>query len=180
MFSDERRMQFLQERVQQRLKTCQLESFYSYTCCLRRRRAGTSYPRFLEPQHDRNQFFRSVRSSKFSRSKIFEHLLNGKEAARDYTLRILSAGCSTGQEPYTLAMLICDALAFAGCAAHRWRKNRSAALIPAPWNVKVSLRTSISRHCSPRGKEAHQAMEKWSIILSRLRYFDKARVTAMW
>ena len=30
MFFDERRMQFLQDRLQKRLKACQLESFYSY------------------------------------------------------------------------------------------------------------------------------------------------------
>ena len=30
MFFDERRMQFLQERLQKRLKTCQLDSFYGY------------------------------------------------------------------------------------------------------------------------------------------------------
>ena len=38
--------------------------------------------------------------------------LRKKQERRDWTLRVWSAGCSSGQEAYSVAILICDALAY--------------------------------------------------------------------
>ena len=51
-----------------------------------------------------------------------------KQKAHDNRLRLWSAGCSTGEEPYTLAMTVLDTLAN-----------------PNQWDIKI-LATDISTH----------------------------------
>ena len=53
-------------------------------------------------------FFRDPASWEQVRDEALPLMLDGKPA--DEPLRIWSAGCATGQEPYTIAMLMCEAL----------------------------------------------------------------------
>lgn len=51
-------------------------------------------------------FFRDVTPFEMMRSAILPDLLKTNE--RNRRIRIWSAGCATGQEPYSIAMLLCD------------------------------------------------------------------------
>ena len=55
---------------------------------------------------NKTEFFREKVHFDFLISKAIPELLAGKEGSRD--LLIWSAGCSTGEEPYTLAMLLSE------------------------------------------------------------------------
>ena len=59
----------------------------------------------------------------------------------DYTIRIWSSACSTGEEPYTLAILALCALVKAGVAREAMPGKIT---LPAPWKLEV-LGTDISR-----------------------------------
>src|SRR6266852_5351174 len=114
MFFDERRSHFLKDRLQRRLKACQLESFYAYY-------------RLLTSREGRAEL-----------ALLLEKILRRKRERRDYTLRVWSAGCSAGQEPYTVAILISDALAY------YYLRNplpfdmpSPKPLIPPPWKVEI-------------------------------------------
>src|SRR6202167_4141853 len=98
MYFDDRRTSFVQDRVQRRLKDCHLDSFYSYY-------------RLLENLTvNETSFFRHKAQMEFFQRNVMDDILKRKEERREFTLRIWSAGCSTGQEPYTLAMLVADSL----------------------------------------------------------------------
>ena len=141
MHFDERRTHFLQDRLQRRLKECQLDSFYSYYRLLISKEGKEELARLLENLTvNETSFFRNKAQLDLFHKHILDEMIRRKQEQRDYSLRIWSAGCSTGQEPYTLAMLVADALAY-----HYLRNPQSAGdtpspkpLIPPPWKVEIS------------------------------------------
>src|SRR5438132_12271076 len=145
MHFDDRRTSFLQDRLQRRLKECQLDSFYSYYRLLISQQGKQELSRLLENLTvNETSFFRNKAQLDLFHKYILDHLLRRKQAHRDYSLRIWSAGCSTGQEPYTLAMLVADGLAY------YYLRNplpiempSPKPLIPPPWKVEI-LASDIS------------------------------------
>jgi chemotaxis protein methyltransferase CheR len=176
MHFDERRAHFLQDRLQRRLKECQLDSFYSYYRLLVSD-GGKSEMSLLVENLTVNEtsFFRNKSQMELFHKHLLDDLVRRKQARRDFSLRIWSAGCSTGQEPYTLAMLIADALAY-----HRLRNPvpteiaSPKPLIPAPWRVEI-LASDISYSVLRAGQEGtYTDSQMESVDYSyRLRYFDK-------
>lgn len=59
-------------------------------------------------------FFRESLQLKAFKEEILPEIKSEKERRGDRTLRIWSAGCSTGEEPYTIAMLILELGIFSG------------------------------------------------------------------
>src|SRR5262249_106546 len=145
MHFDERRSHFLQDRLQRRLKECQLDNFYSYYRLLISREGKEELSRLLENLTvNETSFFRNKSQLHLFHTAILDELFRRKQAHRDYSLRIWSAGCSTGQEPYPLAMLVADALAY------YYLRNplpiempSPKPLIPPPWKVEI-LASDIS------------------------------------
>lgn len=59
-------------------------------------------------------FFRDAPQLEVLRYRILPEMILRKKRAGRMSIRMWSAGCSTGEEPYTLAMLVLDALCKAG------------------------------------------------------------------
>src|SRR5882762_5440965 len=113
MFFDERRSHFLKDRLQRRLKAVQVDSFYSYYRLLTSREGRAELALLLENLTvNETSFFRNRPQLDLLQKSVLEDLLHRKQERRDWTLRVWSAGCSSGQEAYTVGMLICDALAY--------------------------------------------------------------------
>src|SRR6202023_2562006 len=113
MHFDDRRTSFLQDRLQRRLKECQLDSFYSYYRLLISQQGKQELANLLENLTvNETSFFRNKAQLDLFQREVLEGVLQRKQERRDYNLRIWSAGCSTGQEPYTLAMLVADTLSY--------------------------------------------------------------------
>ncbi len=176
MHFDERRTHFLQDRLQRRLKECHLDSFYSYYRLLISKEGKDELARLLENLTvNETSFFRNKAQLDLFHKHILDDLIRRKQAQRDYSLRIWSAGCSTGQEPYTLAMLIADSLAY-----YYLRNPQSAAmaspkpLIPPPWKVEI-IASDISYSVLRTAQEGtYSETQMASVDYSyRLRYFDK-------
>ena len=113
MHFDDRRTHFLQDRLQRRLRECHLDSFYSYYRLLISKEGKAELAQLLENLTvNETSFFRNKAQLELFHKHTLEELIRRKQAQREYSIRIWSAGCSTGQEPYTLAMLVADSLAY--------------------------------------------------------------------
>jgi chemotaxis protein methyltransferase CheR len=176
MHFDDRRTHFLQDRLQRRLKECHLDSFYSYYRLLISKEGKNELARLLENLTvNETSFFRNKAQLDLFHKHVLDELIRRKQVQRDYSLRIWSAGCSTGQEPYTLAMLVADSLAY-----FYLRNPADAAvpspkpLIPQPWKVEI-IASDISYTVLRAAQEGiYSETQMASVDYSyRLRYFDK-------
>ncbi len=176
MFFDARRTHFLEDRLQRRLRECRLDSFYSYYRLLISEQGKEELARLLENLTvNETSFFRNKAQLELFHKLILDEIIRKKQAAHDYYLRIWSAGCSTGQEAYTVAMLIADALAYhqlrmPGAAGTTWPKP----LVPPPWKVEIPA-SDINYSVLRAGAEAMYNEHQMSSVdySYRLRYFDK-------
>src|SRR5207302_10144593 len=88
MYFDERRVHFLQDRLQRRLKTTGLDSFYSYYRLLTSREGKSELTALLENLTvNETSFFRNKPQPELFQKTILEEILRRKQARRDWTLR---------------------------------------------------------------------------------------------
>ncbi|HKT68343.1 MAG TPA: protein-glutamate O-methyltransferase CheR, partial [Terriglobales bacterium] len=173
---DERRTHFLQDRLLRRMRACQTPSFYSYYRLLTSSEGKREMSVLLENLaiHE-TSFFRNKAQFDLFHKVIMEELLQRKQERRDCSLRVWSAGCSTGQEPYTVAMLMCDALSYYYLRNPLpYETPTPKPLVPPPWKVEV-LASDISYtalRTAQDGVYTDLQMEAVDFAY-RLRYFDK-------
>lgn len=173
---DERRSHFLQDRLLRRMRACQTPSFYSYYRLLTSHEGKREMAVLLENLaiHE-TSFFRNKAQFELFHKVILEELLQRKQERRDCSLRVWSAGCSTGQEPYTIAMLMCDALSYYYLRNPLpYEMPTPKPLVPPPWKLEV-LASDISYtalRSAQDGVYTDTQMEAVDFAY-RLRYFDK-------
>lgn len=176
MHFDERRTHFLQDRLQRRLRECQLDSFYSYYRLLISQQGKEELAKLLEHLTvNETSFFRNKAQLELFQRDILEDIVKRKHEARDFGLRFWSAGCSTGQEPYTIAMLVADGLAYASLRNPRpFESPLPKPLVPPPWRVEI-LASDISYSVLRAAQEgSYNEYQMSSVDYGyRLRYFDK-------
>ncbi|HZR65549.1 MAG TPA: protein-glutamate O-methyltransferase CheR [Terriglobales bacterium] len=176
MHFDARRTHFLQDRLQRRLRECRLDSFYSYYRLLISDEGKPELARLLEDLTvNETSFFRNKAQLDLFHRYILDELIHQKESSGERSLRIWSAGCSTGQEPYTIAMLVADALAYHQLRLPNppnatWPKP----LVPPPWKVEIPA-SDINYSVLRAGQEGTYNEHQMSSVdySYRLRYFDK-------
>src|SRR5882672_6082427 len=176
MFFDERRSHFLKDRLQRRLKVCQLDSFYAYYRLLTSREGRAELALLLENLTvNETSFFRNRPQLDLLQKSVLEEILRHKQERRDWNLRVWSAGCSAGQEAYSVAILICDALAYYYLRNPLpFEMPSPKPLIPPPWKVEI-LASDISYsvlRAAQDGQYPEHHMESVDYAY-RLRYFDK-------
>jgi chemotaxis protein methyltransferase CheR len=108
-FTEDNRF-LLERRLAPRLGHHQLATFYEYYYYLRydiNREQELSDIMDLLTTNE-TYFFRESFQLKAFSEEIIPEICAAKSAQGDRTLRIWSAGCSTGEEPYTIAMLLIE------------------------------------------------------------------------
>ena len=176
MCFDEHRIHFLCDRLQRRLKACNLDSFYSYYRLLTSREGKKELAALVENLTvNETSFFRNVPQLELFSKVVLETLLRQKQQRQDWTLRFWSAGCSTGQEPYTMAIQTCDALAYYHLRNPLpFDMPSPKPLVPPPWKVEI-VASDISYTAllqAEQGTYTNNQMEPVDYTF-RLRYFEK-------
>jgi chemotaxis protein methyltransferase CheR len=124
---DESRERFFFTRVQEHLRAKELEHGTDLLRAIRR--SNLEYEALLERLlTQETSFFRYPGVYEAFEKRVLPELHVKKFWKNPRTLRIWSAGCSTGEEPYSIAITIADSLSFADS-----------------WNVEI-LATDVGRH----------------------------------
>jgi len=176
MHFDSRRADFLQDRLQRRLKECKLDSFYSYYRLLISKEGKEELSKLLENLTvNETSFFRNKAQLDLFHKYILDDILRRKQEQKDFSLRLWSAGCSTGQEAYTMAMQVADALSYHALRnPSNYETPFPKPLIPPPWKLEI-LASDISYSVLRAGQEGtYSESQMASVDYSyRLRHFDK-------
>ena len=104
----ERRKYLLENRLAPRLAELNLTSFGEYAKFLRFApgREAEQHKLFEQITTNETSFFRDLKQLEVFRDSVFKELLERRQTGPRKELRIWSAGCSSGEEPYTLAIML--------------------------------------------------------------------------
>lgn len=136
-------------RLTKRLNTLRLNDFDEYLELVEKDR--NEFSQMIDSlTTNKTDFFREIQHFEFLRKKILPNLRSRK-------LRIWSAACSSGEEPYSISMLLHEALPSI--------RN---------WDIKI-LATDISNHILEKAKKAEYDDEQTADVSPNLRqkYFTR-------
>ena len=148
--------ELVKDRLSKRLRMLGLSDFRQYTDYIRRDSTGDELTAMLDAlSTNLTSFFRDPGHFEYLVKKIIPRLIaNAGKTGR--SLRIWSAGCSSGEEPYSIAICLCEGIAELKL-----------------WDAKI-LATDISTRMLDRAKEGVYDAEQIKIVpfLSRSKYFQ--------
>jgi chemotaxis protein methyltransferase CheR len=97
----------VEARLNKRLNALNLSDFGQYVDCIRSDTDGTETSAMIDALSTNvTYFFREPQHFEYLKSKILPWVMSQHQA--DRRIRIWSAGCSSGEEPYSIAMLLRD------------------------------------------------------------------------
>jgi chemotaxis protein methyltransferase CheR len=108
MYFKETRRDFLESRLMTRMKATGMTSLYWYYRLISETKKKESLVLLDLLTINETSFFRNRPQLDFFRDEILPEVAARNQALRK--LRMWSAGCSTGEEPYTLAMIVRDVM----------------------------------------------------------------------
>jgi chemotaxis protein methyltransferase CheR len=164
LFFEDNQRASLRTRLSGRLATLDLASFEDYYHYLRfgPQRVEELQRMVTHLTNNETYFYREMPQLQVFADTVLKGIKEAKASAADRTLRVLCAGCSTGEEAYTLAMIVYDSGQFF------WS-----------WDVQV-VGMDVDRVALERAKKAvyhHNSFRSLSPAL-RERHFVKAAAGA--
>ncbi len=141
----EHKRQMVYSRLARRLRSLRLKCFADYRALLASPEGDDETVNFVNAiTTNLTSFFREGHHFEHLRKEVFEPML--KRPASERRLRIWSAGCSGGQEPYTIAMVVRDVF-----------RNAPA------WDIKI-LATDIDTEMLARGQRGEYPLAEMEKI----------------
>jgi chemotaxis protein methyltransferase CheR len=125
------KMSLVQARIAKRLRAGNFDNVSAYLDFVQSDNSGDEFTLLIDSiSTNLTSFFREIKHFDHLSDRFLPPLLENRRKAGQRKLRCWSAGCSSGEEPYTLAITLMEAIEAAGQS-------------PAEWDVKV-LATDIS------------------------------------
>jgi chemotaxis protein methyltransferase CheR len=107
MHFDERKKYFMARRIEHRIESTGASNVLDYYQMLRYGSSSRELQELTEAlTTNETYFFREFPQLRAFADHVLPAVLEKKRRLGDYTIRIWSAGCSTGEEPYTLAIIL--------------------------------------------------------------------------
>lgn len=155
---NESKKDFLRTKVEKRLNALNIGSFFQYYKYLNEKNREEICIFIDSVTINETHFFRNGPQFEMFRGKVLPELLERKRTLRDYRLTVWSAGCATGEEPYSIAMEIVEAI--------------PDALL---WNIKV-IASDISLRCLGIANSGRYFSDKLSDVPDRYlsKFFKRA------
>ncbi len=145
-----------EKRVAERIEELKLADIYNYYLALKHRYKEIELINLIEKLNiSETYFYREEEKLNAFKDYIFPELINGK-STNDNLIHIWSAGCSTGEEPFTLAMMLKEKL-----------EDINPSKIP---NVRI-MATDINEISLSRARKG--AYDDWSMRHLPKYYIDK-------
>ncbi|MBI5194287.1 MAG: protein-glutamate O-methyltransferase [Nitrospirae bacterium] len=151
----------LQTRLIKRLKQTECESFSQYFRLIKNDSTGEELIAMLNAiSTNLTRFFREEEHFKFLKQTVLPAIIANKRKKDDRRIRIWSAACSSGEEPYTLGLTLLPLI-----------EN------PLGWDIKI-LATDISTDILKKASEGIYEEEKVSDIPKNLleTFFTKEKI----
>jgi chemotaxis protein methyltransferase CheR len=143
----------LESRLKERLREKGVDANAYYNTITRDKEEMKSFLDSITTNLTR--FFRNQANFDALEKYVVPELMKIKKVTGNTTIKIWSAGCSTGEEPYTIAMLMSE-------------------ILPAPWRFEI-VASDISLKCLMGAKEGFYADSRIAGIPENYlhKYFDK-------
>ena len=157
-FSDVKKS-LIESRIHALLLRHNFSSYAEYLSYLQNDQEGAALPEFIARMTtNHSYFYRENDHLNFLVGQALPPIIKTLEKRKNYDLRIWSAGCATGEEPYMLVMMLMDLL------GHDYQR----------WNAGV-LATDISEKALGIAKEGLYPEGKISLVPENLKrkYFSK-------
>ncbi len=108
------RISLLDERVRKRMALCGIDDYYQYYKFLKESGTGAKELILLMDLLTINEtlFFRNRPQFELLKTHVLPALITSKTAKRLRQLRIWSTGCSSGQEPYSIAITLIETIPY--------------------------------------------------------------------
>lgn len=103
--------ELVRARLTKRLRMCNFISFTEYMDYVLADKTGIEFSIMIDLlSTNLTGFFREPKHFEFMQNKFMPELIYRKRKLNNYRIRGWSAGCSSGQEPYSIAMTVLDSV----------------------------------------------------------------------
>jgi len=107
IYFEEEKLYYVEKRIQARMKAADMKNFRSYFAWMRFDTSGRELQELLnELTVNETYFFREYEQLRCFAEEVLPEILKSKDGQNPKKVRIWSAGCSTGEEAYTLGIIM--------------------------------------------------------------------------
>lgn len=103
--------ELVRARLAKRVRLCNFRSFAAYIDFMLQDSSGQEFSNLVDClSTNLTSFFREMQHFEFLRSVFLPQLMERKRRKQNYRIRAWSAGCSSGEEPYSIAISLVEAV----------------------------------------------------------------------